>query len=129
MPFPPAVLLPPAFGAVPRCSKASYEEIAAEFAAVNRRRRVDVILTFSCAVSSGGLEAAAVAAGRDPGLADALIAGTAVTRELTVVTHNIELFAPFALTLLSPEECRPVARSSPSAPPGRSPRRLCGSRV
>lgn len=29
------------------CSKSSYAEIAAEFAAVDRRRRVDVILTFS----------------------------------------------------------------------------------
>lgn len=71
----------------------------------------DKILAVDTAVSSfsGQLEALAIAAGHTPGMADALIAGTAKRHELTVVTHNLKHFEPFAVSLLSPENCKPVA--------------------
>jgi toxin FitB len=69
----------------------------------------DKILPIDSTVASlsGRLEALAIAAGFNPGMADALIAGTAKAHELTVVTHNLKHFQPFAVTLLAPENCRP----------------------
>lgn len=65
----------------------------------------DRILAIDTAVStiSGALEAKAVATGHNPGMADALIAGTAKAHKLTVVTRNRKHFEPFAIDLSVPE--------------------------
>jgi predicted nucleic acid-binding protein len=57
----------------------------------------DRILPIDAAVSaiSGQLEAEALATGHNPGMADALIAGTAKAHDLIVVTRNQRHFAPF----------------------------------
>lgn len=67
----------------------------------------DRILPIDAAVSgmSGRLEAIAVAAGHGPGMADALIAGTAKAHDLIVVTRNLKHFEPFDVGLLAPEAC------------------------
>ncbi len=59
----------------------------------------DRILPIDAAVSaiSGQLEAEALAAGHNPGMADALIAGTAKAHDLIVVTRNQRHFAPFGI--------------------------------
>jgi predicted nucleic acid-binding protein len=64
----------------------------------------DRILPIDAAVSaiSGRLDAAAVSAGHNPGMADALIAGTAKAQDLTVVTFNMRHFAHFAVEVLPP---------------------------
>lgn len=69
----------------------------------------DRILPIDAAVASlsGRLEAAASSAGYAPGMADALIAGTASAHELTLVTRNLRHFEPFGIALLAPENCRP----------------------
>jgi hypothetical protein len=63
----------------------------------------DRILPIDAAVSalSGKLEAEAIAAGHNPGMADALIAGTAKARALTVVTRNRRHFEPFGVDLMA----------------------------
>jgi predicted nucleic acid-binding protein len=63
----------------------------------------DRILPIDAIVSalSGKLEAAAIAAGHSPGMADALIAGTAKAHDLTVVTLNLRHFEPFGIDLMS----------------------------
>ena len=63
----------------------------------------DRILPIDAAVSalSGKLEAEAIAAGHSPGMADALIAGTAKAHELTVVTLNLKHFEPFGIVLMA----------------------------
>lgn len=63
----------------------------------------DRILPIDATVSalSGQLEAEAVAAGHNPGMADALIAGTAKAHELTVMTLNLRHFEPFGINLMS----------------------------
>lgn len=63
----------------------------------------DRILPVGAAVSalSGQLEAHAMAAGHNPGMADALIAGTAKAHELTVITLNLRHFEPFGINLKS----------------------------
>lgn len=65
----------------------------------------DRILPIDAAVStiSGRLEAHAIAAGHNPGMADALIAGTAKAHSLTVVTLNRRHFEPFGIPLQSPD--------------------------
>ncbi len=59
-------------------------------------------LPIDAAVSalSGKLEAEAIAAGHCPGMADALIAGTAKAHDLTVVTLNLRHFEPFGIDLM-----------------------------
>lgn len=59
----------------------------------------DRVLPIDMAVAaiSGRLEAEAKAAGHSPGMADALIAGTAKAHDLTVVTQNLRHFAPFGV--------------------------------
>lgn len=59
----------------------------------------DRILPVDAAVSaiSGQLEAEAMSAGHNPGMSDALIAGTAKAHDLVVVTHNQRHFAPFGV--------------------------------
>ncbi len=63
----------------------------------------DRILTIDAAVSamSGKLEAEAIASGHSPGMADALIAGTAKAHDLTVVTLNLRHFEPFGIDLMA----------------------------
>lgn len=52
---------------------------------------------------SGRLEASATASGHAPGMADAVIAGTAYVHDLTVVTRNIRHFLPFGIDVSSPD--------------------------
>jgi predicted nucleic acid-binding protein len=63
----------------------------------------DRILPIDAAVSalSGKLEAEAMAAGHSPGMADALVAGTAKAHDLTVVTLNLKHFEPFGIELMA----------------------------
>lgn len=65
----------------------------------------DRILPIDTDVStvSGALEAMAVASGHQPGMADALIAGTAKAHGLTVVTRNRRHFEPFLINLSVPD--------------------------
>ena len=53
---------------------------------------------------SGGAEAKAVAAGHDPGMADAVIAGIAAAHDLTVITRNVKHFQPFGIHVASPDD-------------------------
>ncbi|PND21688.1 twitching motility protein PilT [Ensifer sp. MMN_5] len=64
----------------------------------------DRILSIDTTVStiSGQLEAIAVAAGHSPGMADALIAGTAKVHDLVVVTRNLKHFEPFGIGVMAP---------------------------
>lgn len=66
----------------------------------------DKIIGFDAqaAALGGQLEAKALAAGHDPGMADAVIAGIAVAHELIVVTRNTKHFLPFGIAVLSPDE-------------------------
>ncbi len=56
------------------------------------------------AALAGRLEAKANAAGHDPGMADAAIAGIALARDLAVVTNNIRHFLPFGIGLATPDQ-------------------------
>lgn len=66
----------------------------------------DRILPIDVAVSaiSGQLEAEALAAGHNPGMADALIAGTAKAQDLVVVTRNQRHFTPFGIENMPPPD-------------------------
>lgn len=66
-------------------------------------------LDISAAASSGQLEAAAIAAGHDPGMADAMIAGIASAHDLVIVTRNTKHFLPFGVAVSSPEEAAGAA--------------------
>ncbi len=68
----------------------------------------DKILTFDAQAAevAGRLEAAALSAGHGPGMADAVIAGTAVAHNLVVITRNIKDFSPFGISVWSPDEVR-----------------------
>lgn len=70
----------------------------------------DRILTIDADVSviSGDLEAMAIASGHKPGMADALIAGSAKRHGVTVVTRNIKHFEPFGIPVLSPDTVKTV---------------------
>lgn len=56
------------------------------------------------ALASGRLEAAANAAGHNPGAADAMIAGTAQVHDLTIITQNLRHFEPFGVAAQSPQQ-------------------------
>lgn len=66
----------------------------------------DKIIGFDAqaAAIGGRLEAKALADGHDPGMADAVIAGTAAAHELVIVTRNTKHFLPFGVAVLSPDE-------------------------
>lgn len=66
----------------------------------------DKIIGFDAdaAATGGRLEAKALAAGHDPGMADAVIAGIAAVHDLAVVTRNVKHFLPFGVDVLSPDE-------------------------
>ena len=53
--------------------------------------------------ASGQLEAMAIACGHSPGMADALIAGTAKAHDLAVITRNARHFKPFGIAAYAPE--------------------------
>lgn len=61
-------------------------------------------LDTDAAAVSGRLEADAIAGGRAPGMADAIIAGIARAHDLVVVTRNIRHFLPFGVDMSSPDE-------------------------
>lgn len=66
----------------------------------------DRILPFDAeaAAMGGKLEAKATAAGHDPGMADAAIAGIAQAHELVIVTTNTRHFLPFDVPFSVPDE-------------------------
>lgn len=74
----------------------------------------DKIIGFDAqaAAIGGRLEAKALAAGYDPGMADAVIAGIAEAHELIVITLNKKHFLPFGVAVLSPEEA--AAQAGPA---------------
>ena len=61
-------------------------------------------LDVAAASLSGRAEAKAVAAGHDPGMADAVIAGLAEAHDLTVITRNAKHFKPFGVRVASPDD-------------------------
>ena len=63
----------------------------------------------SAASVAGQLEAKAISAGHDPGMADAAIAGIAKAHDLVVVTHNTKHFAPFGIGVATPDEALQLA--------------------
>jgi predicted nucleic acid-binding protein len=69
----------------------------------------DSILPLDAGVAtlSGQLEALAISSGHSPGAADAVIAGTAKAHDLTVITHNVKHFLPFAIPVISPDQLAP----------------------
>lgn len=58
----------------------------------------------SAAALAGQLEAKAISAGHDAGMADAIIAGIAKAHDLVIVTRNTRHFLPFGAAMLSPDE-------------------------
>jgi predicted nucleic acid-binding protein len=57
------------------------------------------------AVALGGqLEAKAISAGYEPGMADASVAGIAKANDLVILTHNTRHFAPFGIDVATPED-------------------------
>jgi len=56
------------------------------------------------AALAGQLEAKAIAAGHDPGMADATIAGIAKAHDLVIVTRNAKQFQAFGIEVMSPDE-------------------------
>ncbi len=58
----------------------------------------------SAAALAGQLEAKAISAGHDPGMADAVIAGIAKAHDLMIVTLNTKHFLPFAVGVATPDE-------------------------
>lgn len=69
-------------------------------------RFADRILPLETQAASlaGQLEAKALAAGHDPGMADATIAGIAQAHDLLVITDNTRHFAPFGIAACTPDE-------------------------
>jgi predicted nucleic acid-binding protein len=69
----------------------------------------DRILAFDLPAAriAGRLSDLARSKGLAPGLADIMIAATARSRGLTVLTRNIRHFEPFALPALNPFDCLP----------------------
>jgi len=63
----------------------------------------------SAASLAGQLEAKAISAGHDPGMADAAIAGIAKAQELVVVTRNTKHFAQFGIGMTTPDEAVQLA--------------------
>jgi predicted nucleic acid-binding protein len=63
----------------------------------------------SAAALAGQLEAKAISAGHDPGMADATIAGIAKAQDLVVITHNTKHFLPFGIGVATPDEAVQLA--------------------
>jgi len=66
----------------------------------------DKILALDAAAAAlaGRLEAKAIAAGYDPGMADATVAGIAKVRDLVIITHNTKHFLPFGVGMATLDE-------------------------
>ena len=66
----------------------------------------DKILSLDAAAAAraGQLEAKAIAAGHNPGMADSAIAGIALAHDLVIISRNTRHFMPFGVTVLSPSE-------------------------
>ena len=66
----------------------------------------DKIIGFGtqAAAIGGRLEAKALAAGHDPGMAHAVVAGIAAAHELVIITRNTKHFLPLGVVVLLPEE-------------------------
>ena len=58
----------------------------------------------SAAAVAGQLEARALSAGHDPGMADATIAGIANAQRLVIVTNNTKHFIAFGIAVATPNE-------------------------
>ncbi len=58
----------------------------------------------AAAALAGRLEAKAISAGHDPGMADATVAGIAKANDLIVVTLNTKHFVPFGVGVVSPDD-------------------------
>jgi predicted nucleic acid-binding protein len=54
------------------------------------------------AMTAGAMEDAATAAGKHPGLADVMIAATAKTHSMTLLTANMKHFQPLGIQCLDP---------------------------
>ncbi len=63
----------------------------------------------SVAALAGQLEARAISAGHDPGMADATIAGIAKAHGLVIVTRNSKHFVPFEVGVATPNEATQLA--------------------
>ncbi len=61
-------------------------------------------LDLPAAAIAGQLEAKAITAGHDPGMADAAIAGIAKAHDLVIVTRNTKHFLPFEIAVITPDE-------------------------
>jgi predicted nucleic acid-binding protein len=61
------------------------------------------------AALAGQLEAKAISAGHNPGMADATVAGIAKANDLVVVTRNTKHFLPFGVSLTSPDDAAGLA--------------------
>ena len=61
-------------------------------------------LDLPAAAIAGQLEAKAITAGHDPGMADAAIAGIAKAHDLVIVTRNAKHFLPFDVAVITPDE-------------------------
>jgi len=61
-------------------------------------------LDAAAAALAGQLEAKAIAAGHDPGMADAAVAGTAKALDLVVITQNTKHFLPLGVSVATPYE-------------------------
>ncbi|MDR0781014.1 MAG: PIN domain-containing protein [Pseudomonadales bacterium] len=74
----------------------------------------DKIIAFDAAAATfaGRLEAKAIAAGHNPGMADAAIAGIAQAHDLIVLTGNTRHFLPFGIPAWSPDAA--VAAAMPA---------------
>ena len=66
----------------------------------------DKIIAIDTAVAAlaGQLEAKAISAGHDPGMADATIAGIARAHDVVIVTRNTKHFKVFGIEVMSPDE-------------------------
>lgn len=58
----------------------------------------------AAAALAGQLEAKAISAGHDPGMADATVAGIAKANDLIVMTLNTKHFVPFGVGVTSPDD-------------------------
>jgi predicted nucleic acid-binding protein len=68
----------------------------------------DKILAFDAhaAALAGRLEAKAISAGYQSGMADAMIAGLATAHDLVIVTRNLKHFVPFGVAVMSPDDMK-----------------------
>ena len=78
-------------------------QLAAWFSGLLRSYR-ERVLAFDREVASvaGRIEAESIVKGRNPGLPDVIIAATATTYRLTVLTRNLRHFRPLGVTAIDP---------------------------